>query len=104
MHQNCAPALFLQGSLRTGVPGEFLGENLAGRIGFDFGMDAQAGAGVAVVGEGAQDDMESIASFFDGGLRESSDLEEVAGKDGVGGGVEGGGGLGLGGGARGNRG
>jgi len=39
--------------------------------------------------------MEAIGSFFDGGLRESSDLEEAAGNDGVACGVEGGRGLGL---------
>jgi len=72
-----------------GYPGEFLRENFAGGVGVDFGVDAQARSGVAVVGEGAQGDVEASGSFFDGGFGEASDLEETAGNGGVTSGVEG---------------
>ncbi len=68
---------------RGGVPSEFLGEDFAGRIRFDEGMDAEAGAGVAGVWKGAEDDMEAVGGFLDGGFGEAGDLKEAAGYGGV---------------------
>src|SRR5713226_5126211 len=56
-------------------------------------MDAQAGTGIVVVGEGAQSDPEAVGSFFDGGFGEAGELEEATSNSGVASGVEGGRGL-----------
>src|SRR5438094_3026611 len=42
-----------------GDPGQSFGEDFAGGVGIDEGFDAEAGAGFARVGEGAQEDRKS---------------------------------------------
>jgi len=46
-----------------GVPGKFLGENFAGGVGGDEGVDARAGAGIAVIREVAEEDMKPSGVF-----------------------------------------
>ena len=76
-------------------PGQSFGEEFAGGVGVDEGFDAEAGAGFARVGEGAQDDVEAGRSLLDGGFGEARDLEKAAGDSGVARGVESRGGLGF---------
>ena len=85
-----------------GDPGQFLGEDFAGGVGVNEGLDAafvgqgqEAGAGFAGVGERAEDDVEADGSLLDGGLGEAGDLEKAAGDGGIASGVEGGGRFGL---------
>src|SRR5437773_12419624 len=63
---------------RHGIPSEFLREHLAGRIGIDHGIHAQARAGIAGVRERAQEDVKSCGSFLGGGFGEARNLEEEA--------------------------
>src|SRR5260370_28763453 len=77
------------------VPGEILGEDFAGGVRVDLGMDAQAGADVAGIGEGAQDDVKTLGSFFDGCFGEARVLEEATRNGAVAGCVEGGRRVGL---------
>ena len=87
----------MQGEVTAGRgdPDQLFGEDFAGRIGVDEGLDAQAGAGVAGVGKGTQNDMESPRSLLDGGFGEAGDLKKAAGDSGIAGGVEGGGRFGF---------
>jgi len=78
-----------------GDPGQSFGEDFAGGVGIDEGFDAEAGAGFARVGEGAQDDVEAGRSLLDGGFGEARDLEKAAGDGGIARGVKGRGGLGF---------
>lgn len=85
-----------------GDPGQLFGEDFAGGVGVNEGLDAafvgqgeEAGAGCTRVGEGAQDDVVAGGSLLDGGFGEAGDLEEAAGDGGIACGVEGRGGLGL---------
>src|SRR5260370_9483720 len=75
---NSCGKLFKPELLGGGVPGELLGEDFAGRVGVDDGMDAQAGADVAGIRKSPQDDMETVGSFLDGGFGEAGDQEEAA--------------------------
>ena len=70
-----------------GDPDELLGEDLARGVGVDYGLDSEAGAGVAGVGEGVKDDVKSLGRFLDRGLGEAGDVEEAAGDGGVASGV-----------------
>src|SRR5882762_9112313 len=79
---------------RAGVPGELLGEDFAGGVCVDLGMDAQAGADVAGIWEGAQDDVKTVGSFLNGCFGEARDLEEATRNCGVTDCVEGGRGFG----------
>ena len=69
-------------------PGQSFGEEFAGGVGVDEGFDAEAGAGFARVGEGAQDDVEAGRSLLDGGFGEARDLEKAAGDGGIARGVK----------------
>jgi hypothetical protein len=64
-----------------------LGEDFAGRVGFDLGVEAQTGAGPRGIGEVAEEDMKTVGGFFDGGFGETRGLEEAAGDGSVAGGV-----------------
>ena len=77
------------------IPGKFLREDFARRIGVDEGFDAATGTRVARVGEGAQGDAIAGGGFLDCGFGEASDLQEALGGDGVASGVERGGWFGL---------
>src|SRR5215467_14407719 len=85
-----------------GDPGQFFGEDLAGEVGVNEGLNAafvaqgkERGAGFANVREGAKNDVVARGRLLDGGFGEAGDLEEAACEVGIAGGVERGGRLGL---------
>src|SRR5205085_2394022 len=71
-----------------GDPSQIFGEDFAGGVGIDEGLDAEAGAGFVRVGEGAEDDVEAGRSLLDGGFGEARDLEKAAGDGGIARGVK----------------
>ena len=79
----------------NGVPGELLGQDFSRGISVDEGYHAPAGAGVAGVRKRAQNDVEAVGGFFNGGFGKARDLEEAARHESIAGGIEGGGGFGF---------
>ena len=67
-----------------GVPGQLLGENFAGRVGVNEGLDARARRGSVV----AEANLKTFRRFFDGGSGKAGDLEETLRHSGISSGIE----------------